>query len=455
MSDLTGMRMIGAPFAIWPATIQMMPSGVADAAFGRVVIAVRISNTGAAAWPVTNARISPRSRQQLANAGMIVEDVWPIGDMLAFDQQMSNECVILPALDAGRNRTIFFKLDVSPGGPRPGVHDLEIELRDPAIASQAPVRASGPLRMASTQFDPHSLSFVTVADKATMTTSFATAAFDLEAFRRAVSRARTIFPPGAFLDGSPAAMLERIRVDLQNVSCGTTIDICGLLAELSSFCAIPRPNPLAPGAPQALETYVAFGDQSTYLADRVQVTVGNVGSDQSVQLGPAATVVGDATSGAEVQLQANASVSGDVTAGGVVRRDATAKVGQGIREHATYFPITVPTRSVSAGSQDISVSSGAKTLQPGSYGTVQTSAKATISLSAGLYQLCKLSLYAESTLVLDVTAGPIEIRATQGFSFGDKTVFSVKGGPGAGRIQFYSDGSDEIRIGADISTFLG
>jgi hypothetical protein len=59
MSDLTGIKLLGVPFAVWSATMQAMPGGTVDAAFGRFFVGVRLSNGGTSAWPVTNARLSP------------------------------------------------------------------------------------------------------------------------------------------------------------------------------------------------------------------------------------------------------------------------------------------------------------------------------------------------------------------------------------------------------------
>jgi len=58
MADLSGARIVGKPFAVWSGTMQAMPGGAIDAGFGRFFIGVQLANTGAAAWPITHARLS-------------------------------------------------------------------------------------------------------------------------------------------------------------------------------------------------------------------------------------------------------------------------------------------------------------------------------------------------------------------------------------------------------------
>lgn len=48
MSDLTGLQLLGGPFAVWPATMQAMPGGTVETALGRFFIGVRLANGGVA-----------------------------------------------------------------------------------------------------------------------------------------------------------------------------------------------------------------------------------------------------------------------------------------------------------------------------------------------------------------------------------------------------------------------
>jgi hypothetical protein len=459
MSDLTGIKLVGVPFAVWPATMQVMPGGVADIAFGRFFVGVRLSNGGTPAWPITNARLSPRSRRQLVNAGFVIDDAWSIADLQAFDQQMTGEFVVVPALAASASRMIFFKMDATLAIP--GVHDFEIELRDPA-APTVTVVARGALRAAQTKFDSHTLSFVSKADKGTVTASLADASFDLEALRRSIARARALFPPGPTSAGSAASQLDRVRTQLSGFICGDNQDICAILSEINTFCAVPQPvnpPPVSPppgGSASGLDGYAVFGDLAATLADRVNIT-GATGSNQSVKTGTDGVLTGDVLSGGDIVLADRETVTGALTAAGFVRKPNTTTTPGPIREHATFFPLTIPTRTVTVGTNDVAVPSGTKALLPGTFGnvTASTAGKATLTFVAGLYQMKSLSLSPDTTLSFDVSGGLIEIRVSTLLAFGDRTIFNVTGGSGASRIQFYSDESDEVRIGTDIPTFTG
>src|SRR3982751_2822936 len=114
---ISNLSIIGRPFALWPATLQLMPGGALDAGFGRVFVGVTVQNTSSAAWPVTEAHLSPRGRQILAAAGITVGDGLSLGDGAALGQTASGEWISMPALAASATRVVFFKLDVSKAAP--------------------------------------------------------------------------------------------------------------------------------------------------------------------------------------------------------------------------------------------------------------------------------------------------------------------------------------------------
>src|SRR6185295_50863 len=101
---LAGLTVIGRPFAVWPATLQVMPEGILDAGFGRFFVGVRISNGSAAAWPASEVRISPRSRRILSAASVSVSDGWSSGDAGAVGQTSPGEWIPVPILGAGANQ---------------------------------------------------------------------------------------------------------------------------------------------------------------------------------------------------------------------------------------------------------------------------------------------------------------------------------------------------------------
>src|SRR3954462_3320494 len=95
---ISNLNIVGRPFTLWPATLQLMPGGVLDAGFGRFFVGVTVQNTSTAAWPATEAHLSPRGRQILAAAGITVGDGLSLGDGAALGQTASGEWISIPAL---------------------------------------------------------------------------------------------------------------------------------------------------------------------------------------------------------------------------------------------------------------------------------------------------------------------------------------------------------------------
>src|ERR1043165_6010435 len=109
---VAGFALRGRPFAVWPATLQVMPEGVLDGGFGRFFVGVRVTNTSAQAWPATEVRVSTRGRRILAAAGIAVSDGWSSGDAAAVAQTAPSEWIPVPAPAASAFQTLFFKMDV-------------------------------------------------------------------------------------------------------------------------------------------------------------------------------------------------------------------------------------------------------------------------------------------------------------------------------------------------------
>src|SRR5262245_6453793 len=103
---LAGFALVGRPLAIWPATLQVLPEGVLDAAFGRLFVAARVTNTSAQAWVATEVRISARGTQVLTAAQITVTNGWSGNDAAAVGQSASSEWIPIPALAAGAFHTV-------------------------------------------------------------------------------------------------------------------------------------------------------------------------------------------------------------------------------------------------------------------------------------------------------------------------------------------------------------
>src|SRR4051794_12760301 len=95
---LAGFAVLGRPFGVWPATLQVMPEGILDAGFGKLFVGVRISNWSGTAWPATEVRLSARCRRILSVAKIAISDGWAVSDGAVVGQSNTTEWVPLPAL---------------------------------------------------------------------------------------------------------------------------------------------------------------------------------------------------------------------------------------------------------------------------------------------------------------------------------------------------------------------
>src|SRR6476646_3458918 len=210
---ISNLSIVGRPFALWPATLQLMPGGVLDAGFGRFFVGVTLQNNSATAWPATEVHLTTRGRQILAAAGITVGDGLSVGDGAALGQTASGEWISIPALAANATRVVFFKLDVSKAAA--GSHTLEIEVRDPLVPATL-LKATAPLFVSRTAMSGTQRAFSSTCARGTLTASLSAVSMDQELFRRILGRARASagIPPG---DGRTPAETERVRQRLKAV----------------------------------------------------------------------------------------------------------------------------------------------------------------------------------------------------------------------------------------------
>jgi hypothetical protein len=447
MTTLASPSIVGRPFALWPATLQVMPEGLLDAGFGRFFVGVRIKNASATAWPATEVRLSPRGRRLLAAAAISVADALSVAEGAAFGQTGTGEWVAIPALAAGAFRAVYFKLDVSIATA--GVHPLELELRDPAEPATR-LRVSAPLLVARTAYHCAERVFTSSCDRGALFASFTELSLDQELFRAMLARARASAPavaPGA----RTATETLRLRSRWQALLCGEETDVCGVLDDLSTSCPLPVPAPAGAQPATGLAAYAIFGDKSAKVDLRSRVDDGDVGSNVKVDLESDALVDGDLGAGTDIQLDDRAWAQGDVRAAGVVRLLPGAAVGGDVRQGAAWSPLTVPSKSVTPGTTNVTVSANtSKTLAPGAYGTLLFKQGSTVNFSTGTYQCAKLTTEASVVIVLNEAAGPVDLRVRDDFQLGSGV--TVRPGTTAPGVisQIFSSQTNELSAGPDV-----
>jgi len=453
MATLASANILGRVFAVWPATLQVMPEGILDTAFGRFYVGVRIQNGSTQTWPAAEIHISTRGRRILATAGISVSDGWSASDAAAVGQSTPSEWIPIPALAAGANQLVFFKFDVT--SAIPGVHTLDLELRDPTVPATV-LRLTAPVNVASTQCHGAQRSFSTRCDKGTLTASVAGVSMDTELFRRVLSQARIV----AAANVRTPAETERLRQEFRDIMCGGG-DICESLADVTTTCALPIGSGIpSPGTGSAPATGFAacavFADQAVSLADRVRVTDGSVTCNHTVTLGTDEVINGDVSAGGDVTIGDRTTVMGNVTTAGAIKSNpgGGAHVNGLAVAGATYVAQTIATKTVTPGTSNITVGTGAtQTITPGSYGTIQIGSNSTVTVRPGIYHCTQFVVNTDTTLILDQTTGTIDVRVRDNLTFSDRDILKVSSGTPPGAVaQFYTNQSNEVRLGTDITS---
>ncbi len=139
-----------------------------------------------------------------------------------------------------------------------------------------------------------------------------------------------------------------------------------------------------------------------------------VASGGLLELGPAVHVgsayaVGDALIDPTAQIDGALIVGGTVGASGATVGGPVAENAY-VPEHSLGWRVAFP----EAG-EDVSASAGELALGPGTYGTVDATGTAVLSLRTGVYWMRSLSIRLGGSLELDATAGPVVLYVAEEF----------------------------------------
>jgi hypothetical protein len=248
---------------------------------------------------------------------------------------------------------------------------------------------------------------------------------------------------------------------LRGLLCGEESDVCAVMSDLTSSCALPAVSPPGPIPATGSAAVAILSDQVSDLRDRVKIADGDVFSNHSVLIGTDAVINADLTSGGDVQIGDRSRVQGNVSAAGLIKTNLNGGVViTGTQtQHAPFVSMTIPTKTVTPGTTNITVNSGQGTtaspfnIAPGNYAVITVNSSNVIALSAGVYQIDQLIINGDVTLNLNQTATPVDVRVKTNLSFGDRMI--VKAGTASlGTVAlFYSNQSSEVRVGTDIAAF--
>jgi hypothetical protein len=134
------------------------------------------------------------------------------------------------------------------------------------------------------------------------------------------------------------AETERLRKRLKVVLCGDEPDVCSVLADLTTSCALPTPPVQGPLPSTGLGALSVFSTDGTTLADRTRTSDGSVGSNLAVTIGNDGLLNVNVVAGGSIQLGDRTRVQGDVTTAGTLTRSPSGgSVVLGVvHEHASY-----------------------------------------------------------------------------------------------------------------------
>jgi hypothetical protein len=107
------------------------------------------------------------------------------------------------------------------------------------------------------------------------------------------------------------------------------------------------------------------------------------------------------------------------------------------------------------GGQNISVTSGSRTLAPGNYGIVTVSNGATLTLSSGSYTFLQLTLNNDTRWVLNDTAGLINIAVRDSFGFFERITTTASSGPNPKLLLRFQGTTSPVPVLFFFSSFTG
>ena len=202
--------------------------------------------------------------------------------------------------------------------------------------------------------------------------------------------------------------------------------------------------------------YAVLSKDYTDIKDRVTVKGGNVGSGLYTEIGANAVVDGSVFSGGTMFLRSNDTIKGDAAAGEVVNTQNGSVVTGTTRSHAQLYIPQIMLSSVTAGTNDITVSDdGTIDLQPGSYRDFHAYSRSTVTMHPGDYTFNQFYLETDVKIILKVSnTDRINLNVSTNLRFGDRTKMSFEQGTAFPySIKIYSSQIGQVSIGTDCQIY--
>lgn len=183
---------------------------------------------------------------------------------------------------------------------------------------------------------------------------------------------------------------------------------------------------------------------------------GNIHANRNIhfKIGAPSTHDGMLSAVGNIRIDAKNTINGDVVAGGTIKRHAKATINGMRMQNASVPPVPLPSLSFTAGGVNRTVAKqGSLTLPPGSRGVVTVNNGGTLTLfndgGNGDYFFEKLIFKKSTTLVVDVTDGPVTINVVERLSIGNgfEVVITPGGQASSNFVTFNSRQNGTLKVG--------
>lgn len=187
------------------------------------------------------------------------------------------------------------------------------------------------------------------------------------------------------------------------------------------------------------------GTESVWVRDRANITSAGVASNGYIEMGADTLLNGNIMSSGNAFLRERARVNGKVSVTGDITKQNQVVITGGEDNNAVYPMITIPTQTISYGTNNIEARQDLNpnlTISAGSYGNVIVYSGCTLTLNPGLYQVKDWIIYPDATLILK---GTVQLKVANLFQIHDRV--RLTGASTAADLQVYASQTAQLRLG--------
>lgn len=190
-----------------------------------------------------------------------------------------------------------------------------------------------------------------------------------------------------------------------------------------------------------------FSTQNMSINDRSTVR-GNIRSNTYIQLGIEAQLYNDMFCSGDILLKERSRPNGKVVAKGNITQPVQSYTGNRVFQQDVPT-ISIPFKTFPTGGQTINVWSGnTYILANGTYNEVNVYSNATLILCDGTYSMNSINFYSDAKIIATVDTGII-INTKNKFTFGDRSVVTLKGNQNPKKFTIYTSQTNQVTIGAN------